>query len=736
MPNGPPLGMGVYNVFPHAGRLWLFLLLGLGGCAQDQKLVLPPVLPEPARASRVDEIPEVQEKAPAALRIEHLETVPAVGAHPPPAAAAQATELPQGMFSLNADGLPLNRFVHLALGEVLGLTYSMDKAVANRTDLVTVHLAQPVEAERLLGLVDGALNLFDVAVLSGKDGIRVVPKAQLRTTMPEFSQAQARSLVKLGRVIEFLPLTYAEPTEVLGFARHFIQQGTIGDVSINKRLNALIAIGEPDRVAQFRAAVALIDRPRLQGRHLRLIRPVYWQVEALAEVLQETLPAQGIPVDAAEAKNNAMLLIPVKQINALIVAAPQETWLEALLSLVRRLDTVAAVGSGRKHFVYFVRNARAEELGEVIQQIVTGKASRKPAQPEDDDGGEGGDEGERGAAEPSTAASMLTPEVEKKAGFVASSDGKLVVIADTIRNALIFVGEADAYRSIRHLLETLDRRPRQVLIEATVAEITLNEATEFGVEWLLKNVDGGGSKEGTLSTLDGLNLGGGGLTYTLVDAAGDVRLRLNAMASDGRVKILSSPRVLATDNEQARIQVGDQIQIIDQEVSDVSGGTPVGTDVVRTFKSVDTGVILEITPTINEGGLVQLHLHQEVSEARSSGGGGAGIDIFKRTVDTTMVAKSGQTVLIGGLISRNENTTKTKVPLLGDIPLLGHLFSSTQITDDVTEMLVLITPHIITGPEDAEFLTRAFREQLGWEAHEALNAAPAAASGKLRGLLQ
>ncbi len=728
MPNGPPLGMGVYNVSPHAGRLCLFLLLGLGGCAQDQRLVLPPVLPEPARASLADEIPEAQEKAPPALRIEHLETVPPVGAHPPPAAAAQATELPQGMFSLNADGLPLNRFVHLALGEVLGLTYSMDKAVANRTDPVTVHLAQPVEAKRLLGLVDDALNLFEVALLSGKDGIRVAPKAQLRTTMPEFSQAQARSLVKLGRVIEFLPLTYAEPTEVLGFARHFIQQGTIGDVSINKRLNALIVIGEPNRVAQFRAAVALIDRPRLQGHHLRLIRPVYWQVEALAEVLQETLPAQGIPVDAAEAKNNAMLLIPVKQINALIVAAPQKTWLEALLSLVRRLDTVAAVGSGRKHFVYFVRNARAEELGEVIQQIVTGKAARKPAQPED------GEEG--GAAEPSTAASMLTPDVEKKAGFVASSDGELVVIADTIRNALIFVGEADAYRSIRHLLETLDRRPRQVLIEATVAEVKLNEATEFGAEWLLKNVDGGGSKEGTLRTLGGLNLGSGGLTYTLVDAANQVRLSLNALASDGRVKILSSPRVLATDNEQARIQVGNQIQIIDQEVSDVSGTTAGGADVVRTFKSVDTGVILEITPTINEGGLVQLHLHQEVSEARSSGGGGAGIDIFKRTVDTTMVAKSGQTVLIGGLISRNENITKTKVPLLGDVPVLGYLFSSTQMTDDVTEMLVLITPHIISGPEDAEFLTRAFREQLGWEAHEALNAAPATAPGKLRGLLQ
>ena len=266
------------------------------------------------------------------------------------------------------------------------------------------------------------------------------------------------------------------------------------------------------------------------------------------------------------------------------------------------------------------------------------------------------------------------------------------------------------------LLEQLDKPPRQVLIEATIAEVDLDNSTQFGVEFSLSDAGIAQGYRGTLSTLAGLGVGDAGLTARLVNLAGEVRLKLNALASEGKARVLSSPRLLAMDNEQARIQVGDQIAILSQEVGTAEATTGASTGLLRSFSYVDTGVILDVTPTINDGGVVQLKVHQEVSTPGASNNNTP--PISRRSVDTTLVAKSGQSVLIGGLISRNNTVGRTKVPVLGDIPVLGQLFSNDTLTDRAKELIVLITPHIISGPDDADYLTRAYQRQLNWTGTE------------------
>jgi len=262
------------------------------------------------------------------------------------------------------------------------------------------------------------------------------------------------------------------------------------------------------------------------------------------------------------------------------------------------------------------------------------------------------------------------------------------------------------------LLRRLDKPDRQVLIEAIVADVTLDASRQLGVEWQFSNVDNSTSLSGTLSTIGGLGIGAGGLTYSLVNAAGAVRARLNALAASGDAKILSTPRLLAKNRTQAMIKVGTQVSVVTSEAADAQGIAVGATSVLRTFQYIDTGVILTFTPVILDDGRVELNIKQEVSEAGSSNNNAP--PIFKREIETTLVASSGQSIIIGGLITHNQTEKVTKVPLLGDIPFIGQLFSNVSTTDRSTELIIEITPHIISNQKDADYLTHAIKEQLQW----------------------
>jgi general secretion pathway protein D len=202
-------------------------------------------------------------------------------------------------------------------------------------------------------------------------------------------------------------------------------------------------------------------------------------------------------------------------------------------------------------------------------------------------------------------------------------------------------------------------------------------------------------------------LGGAGFTYTAFDDAGAIRAQLNALATSGDARILSSPRLLAVDNEEARIQVGTQIAVISSEnTSDSVDG------IIRSFTYVDTGVILSFTPTVMAGGQVRLKVSQEVSVPGPSLNNTPPINT--RSVQTTLIAQSGRTIMIGGLISTTDSVSNQKVPVLGDIPLLGALFRRREVVENTTEMVILITPHIIESSLQLEALTEAFRKKGSW----------------------
>jgi len=680
--------------------LLCLLALVMSACAADV-MRLPAALPEPKHTSVTNDFPDAGGDKSVQTQVQSLPPLPALAANSLPDHAARNLDLPQGKLTLSADAMPLNQFIHLALGEVLKLTIQVDASVASRKDAVTLHVASPVSAARLLGMVEDVLRLYNVALASGESVLNVLPLSKVATAPPELTLEHARTMLHLGRVMELIPLHYATSGEAIAFMRQFINIGAGGEVLNNERLNALLVIGDAESVSRFKNAVAMVDRPGMQKQRLRLIYPVYWQVDDLLDVVEKMLQAQGVPVASAHTAGG-IRLIPVKQINALIVASSEQSWLDALLSMVKHLDMPKAVGKKSKRFIYFVRNARAKALGTVVLSVLSGNNSSKQPEPTEQTGGQGADSA--GAGEGQKKTSSGVPDSKQTGG--------LSVVVDDARNVLIFSGRADAYHDIIPLLEALDKQPRQVLIEATIAEVKLDNSSQFGVEAGASNVDNSSRLSGVLSTIGGLGVGSAGLSYTLLDVAGAVRVKLNALATEGRAKVLATPSLLAMDNTTAQMQIGDQIAVLTQEVGSATATSGTTTGILRSFNYINTGVILKVTPTINEGGVVRMVIHQEVSTPGASSNNTP--PIARRSVDTTLVAKSGQSILIGGLMSHSKTVGRTKVPLLGDIPIIGHLFSNDTITDTATELVILITPHIISGTDDAEYLTRAFKSRLGW----------------------
>jgi general secretion pathway protein D len=679
--------MKIFICLEKSKRALISILLAalLGGCAAaDFSLPLP--LPEPAAAaaSGVTTQPEEEEEL-EFVRSQRLPALQIAQWEGEENARWQGLELPSGEFDLNVEGVPLSEFIHIALGDVLGLSYDMSQDVAEREDEVTLRISTPVSAQRLLGMVEQTIAAYDVGLAWQAGALHVLPASEMIELPPVPVGSLAGLSSQLGRVMTFLPMQYASPAEVMVFAQQYLNIGEEADVYVMPRLNALLIIGAPASIERFRVAVNMVDQPSMAGRHLQLIRTVYWSASEIEPILLDALRLQGLEV-ASSAGQPGVFISTIDQLNALLVAAPNESTIEWVEQWVDDLDTPEVVGESQRSFVYFVQHSTAEELGSTVGQVI----------------GSIGDSVEQSDENATSSESDSSS---------ASTNPGLRLVIDESHNSLVFVGSAQDYQMAYLLLQQLDIPAKQVLIEVTIADITLDQTQQLGIDWQFRDYNLDGSVNRTASTLGGVGVGASGLTVTAFDNDGLVRARLNALESSGDARILSSPKLLALDNEEASIQVGTQIAIITQEVGGINSGND-QENVLRSFTYLDTGIILNFVPTVMANGLVRLTVYQEVSSPGPSNNNTP--PISKRSLETTLVAQSGQTVMLGGLITRNMTQQDTQVPILGDIPLAGSLFRSRQDVETSTEMIILITPHVIETPLQADELTNAFRTELGW----------------------
>ena len=304
------------------------------------------------------------------------------------------------------------------------------------------------------------------------------------------------------------------------------------------------------------------------------------------------------------------------------------------------------------------------------------------------------------APSPSSTVEVVVPAISSPTAKPAR------ILADEANNSLVILASAEEYQLLEQVITLLDVTPNQVMLEATIAEVTLSDDLQFGVTWFLQEGEFGvGFSDLESGAVASLFPG-----FSLLAQGTDGRAALNAVASVTDVKVLSSPTLMVLDNRTATLQVGDQVPIVTQtSVSTTDPNAPI----VNSVELRDTGVILKVTPRVNEGGRVMLDIEQEVSdviETRTSG-----IDsptIQQRKIKTSVAVDNGSTIALGGLIRDKVTDGHSKIPLLGDIPGVGQLFRSTNQRTERTELVVLITPRVVGGLDDARRVTKELTDRM------------------------
>lgn len=438
------------------------------------------------------------------------------------------------------------------------------------------------------------------------------------------------------------------------------------------------------------------------------------------EMIQITGKAllQVVPIQYMQSSEMVKILTPFLSTTAVIVDVPKsnyivivdtDTNIKRLLKLVERFDSEQIGKIRLKVFVYPVQNSKAKDIADMLKQIFLGEkpavktpappARTHPAQPQ-----------------PTPAPLPLPQSATGQTGGEALVSEMTKIFPDETRNSIIILATPEDYAIISETIQKIDIAPRQVLIEGLIVSVRLSDDMSFGIAWSLKSdinfsmkpfnkdINLGGTM-GAVNTIDpetGLAKGlGTGFTFVGADAAGNVRARLEALASEGKGKVMAAPHILVSDNQEARIQVGQQIPIVTSETKPAAGDTK---DIVRTVQYKDIGIILKVKPQVNDSGLVNLEISQEISSVAAKDVGGE-VAIDKTETTTTLVAQDGQTIIIGGLMREDATKSRSGIPFLSKIPILGYLFGSTTITDTKTELVILLTPHVVRNQQDAKNVT-------------------------------
>jgi general secretion pathway protein D len=399
---------------------------------------------------------------------------------------------------------------------------------------------------------------------------------------------------------------------------------------------------------------------------------------------------------------NPPQIVPIERLNVLLAFASTSQTLKLTERWITSLDQ-SRNDVEPSIYVYRVKNRKAREIAPLLARLFqTGGNAGDPAPRGNDTPPDTKTVDVANAAPPEASQANLSQDPNQ-------SDDKrrngLRIVADAGNNSLLIRATPAEYEKVLSALIRLDTIPAQVLIEVTIAEVTLNTSLQYGIEWFFKN-----GKQNT-TTFSGISAGEilskfPGFSYFF--NALDVNVVLNAVAGVTDVKVLSSPKVMVLDNKTATLQIGDQIPVISSNAQSVAAANA---PVVQTFQYTDTGVILKVTPQVNSGGLITLDINQEVSNV-APGPQGATPTIQQRKINSAIAIQSGEAVVLGGLIRDNKSVTTSGIPLLSDIPQVGEVFKTHNNQVNRTELIVFITPKVVWDRSDAREATDEVRSKM------------------------
>lgn len=556
----------------------------------------------------------------------------------------------EGEFTLNLVDVPIEQAAKAVLGDALKKNYTIKPDVSGT---LTLQTTRPLSEKALLDTFQTILELNGAALQVSGDLITIVPR-----------QGSAQRISIAGRSQPIGSRVVAVPLEYIGTAEMVRLLDPIAGDSVSlqpiAKRNILLISGTREEINAAIDAVNLFDVDVLKGKSVGLYRLKAAEPEAVVAEL-------NLIFETGEGGNlqNVVTFVPSKRLSAVIVVTSRSKYLAEAERWVRDLDRTAG-GAKRRPVVYNLQHRSAEDLAPILSEMLQDVAQ------------------EEGQA----------------------VEGQPKVVADDTKNAVIVWGNDTEQESFSRLIQTLDTTPVQVLLEATIAEVTLKDELNFGLRWFFENGDFKGTFSDASTGAVGSTFPGLSFLFQGVNAG----VALNALNSVTDVEVVSSPSLLVLDNQEARLQIGDEVPIATQQVRDTSDPNA---PVVNTISFRDTGIILTVQPRVSRSGQVVLDIEQEVSTVSNTTT--SGIDsptISTRKIKTNIVVTNGQTIALGGLIEERRNRTNSKVPGAGDVPVLGALFRNRKDTDGRTELLVLITPRVVRDGAESREITAELRNRI------------------------
>ena len=635
-----------------------------------------------------NESPAGDESAPDSGRYSLLQPLASRDAPPPRRERLTAGFSDAATLSVAAEGLAPVPFVHYVFGELLGLNYIVDEDLKAQSDALTLNIQEPLSPKRLMELTIELLEDNNVSIYAN-DGVYFI-KAGV---------SQADTVIGIGRRVEDVPKTSRSVLQIVPvtFGTRISTERTINqllDVQIipDSEQNAFFLRGSRTSVVRALELINLLDTPANRGRHIGLIELTYIDSDTLMEQLITLLATEGIEAGSAQTsplKNIA--LVPLPRLSATAIFATSEVLIERVKYWAQVLDKPAK-GTNKRYFTFTPRNARASDIFESLSGLLgegssyseptsTANAQRNPL---------------TGTTLPST---RNAPSLSRQGGI---NNGNLAIVVDERSNSLIFHCTGSDYQTLQPLLAELDILPKQVVLDVMIAEVTLQDEFRLGVEWALRQNGVDYTTQGAFGAT-----AFAGLALAINEDAG--ALNATALASNSLVNVVSNPTLLVRDGVTATINVGSDIAVIGNTTIDpiVGQRQTVATEYRK------TGVDVTITPTINASDIVIMDVSQTISNTVPGSSGAAGNpDIFERALSTQVVAQSGQTIMLGGLISEDRNQGVQGIPLLKDIPLLGNFAKGQNATTQKTELIMLITARVLERPDQWIEINTSFQKGL------------------------
>ncbi|MCW8207040.1 type II secretion system protein GspD [Verminephrobacter aporrectodeae subsp. tuberculatae] len=636
--------------------------------------------------------------------------------------------------SLNFENVTVASLASALLGDLLRLNYTID---AGGDTVVSLHTRQPLPRNQVLDVLDAVLLPHDLAIVrDSADMYHVTRRAVTIGARPVVGAARFKDLSGAGTVI--VPLNHVAAVEMAKILGPLAPREAI--VYVDTLRNLLVLQGSKAQLGGWLEMVEAFDVDFLSGMSLGVFVLENVNVNVVREALQamfgpENLAspyagnagaAAGASAQVVNPLEGLIRVFPVERLNALVVVTPRSQLLTQVETWIRRLDRPTdALEAGL--FVYLVQNGSAQQLADMLSSLFGGEsASAKPgggvatgSAPTQFARGVGhaffaDSVNTAGSATPGATTLQnpggnAPPSGSSTSVSASQLDGNVRIVADEKRNALLIRAPRTEYRRIEQALRELDKAPSQVLIEASIVEVNLTGNLQYGVEWFVKN-SLSGSREGQalLNMHKNGDIGAKqpGFSYTLLNKAGIVRATLNALAEKSQVRLLSSPSVLVLNNHNATIQVGQQ-----QPVKNSTAVTA-GNLITESITYKDTGVMLSVTPSVNAGGLITMDISQQVTDVGDLDSATGQRAFLTRQIQTRVAVRSGEPIVLGGLIRENDTNGRSGVPILSSIPLLGALFANTTNNNNRTELLVLMTPRALEDDDQLRAVSAEMRQRM------------------------